>query len=366
MGFPTRVAIILAKALLDRLLSPERTNELVKEFTRAYSEWRKKGSPPEPQDEPSDSESTIRKALEELQETGKLTVKVTERDRTNAQDYLGQVEQKLESLPIELVSDPDRVEAAIDEELPGLKNAFMIRLALPELVGTLGPRYFHFSWKTNQNESVSFRLRDYIGKVIYHQPGVRVNESPFTPRSLEMTAQDIWRHSDREDRHPRTGKLRVNADRFDFWSKTLRDMTDGRQPRKESVDEPRQDQPPEADELPGASNAYIIWLTLPRLIGNLGPRYFHFSWERKPDRSVAFRLRDYIGSVIYHQPGVMVNELPFVPQGLEMTAQDIWRHSDPEDRRPRTGELRRSHTNFNYWLPTLRQMTHERLNRGHP
>ena len=133
MGLPTRVAIILGKALLDRLLSPERTNELVEEFKRAYEDWRRNGSLPEPQGEPDDPEITIRKAHEELRETGELTVSLSKDDLTNATEFLHQVEEKLDRLPIESVSDPAQIQAVIDEELPGSKNTYIIWLGTVEI-----------------------------------------------------------------------------------------------------------------------------------------------------------------------------------------------------------------------------------------
>jgi hypothetical protein len=67
--------------------------------------------------------------------------------------------------------------------------------------------------------------------------------------------------------------------------------------------------------------------------------------------------------VIYHQRGVRVNERPFVSKPLDMTAQEIWLLSDPDDWHPGTGELRVKHSDIAFWSKKLIDMTQQRLNR---
>jgi hypothetical protein len=104
--------------------------------------------------------------------------------------------------------------------IPGERGSYVLWL-LPALVPT--PRFVHFSWGES-SEPMSFKIRDFIDKVMQHHPGGEPRkEGGFNITECPLDRDGVWRSATMWI--PAQQDLLHPVSDFDWWEAMLREMT---------------------------------------------------------------------------------------------------------------------------------------------
>jgi hypothetical protein len=211
MASTNKVVAFLAKAIMEQVGAPDRTNDLaalVTEFRSAPA-----GEPQHPNPD-----------MELIKTVGEVITQEEVRARAEITlcEALPDLREKLE--------DKNQAPEKVAEELLGLVNKKQgVYILWCDIPG--GPCYCHFLWSWNDNKrQTAFRIRDYSrGKLFVGVTAYTEGGKWSVERAREGSALQVWHAAKRRVRC--RGALDFGIEETDKWKKTLEEMTRSLDPR---------------------------------------------------------------------------------------------------------------------------------------
>ncbi len=205
----------VARIALDRITgSSERTDEGI----RILKEWVAQRNTSETKSDIADAKVKVSEKSTIRNIVGKIANKNDQKlDNNQLDDLEFSIMSSISSASVSEGSGNELVDEIVKQLMPGKSRSYIIWLDVDDIVDVCGEgRYFHFSY-----DGESYRLRDYIGGNIFHQPGVRVTDKVMKAIQLNMKAAEIWKLSKWQIRCTKEYGLYVSVSQYDEWLQRL-------------------------------------------------------------------------------------------------------------------------------------------------
>lgn len=221
MRFPMEISIVLAKIALERVMSPERADELVAASQKAVDEikawWNRREQEAA---EGVTAQDAIQAAAQEMSEP------VHDDQLKEATGVVRRIQEQID----EQASEKD-ISEVIESEIRGKRKTWVVWLDDAKVMGANGGRYVHFSYSWDVNRKrYGYRIRDFKTNTILYPPETSESSSEWTHRVLNWTADDVWRATKRRIKtatETGLGKTDLGSvdDNRDCWKAVLNALT---------------------------------------------------------------------------------------------------------------------------------------------
>ncbi len=191
MRFPKRLLTLLAKIALDKIMSPERTEELFQQLQSAVDEIKKWGKDTSPNAKAVPSVQDIEEAVGELSSDDQAR-KLSDDQLKNTVDLTERLVTRFAEKRDDAALDFNSVKAIVESELPGRANTYVLWIDLDGIVPDGAGRFVHFSW-AKDGDRMGYKIRDFISERITYPSDKPPSVKNWTRNPTDLTAEQIWK-----------------------------------------------------------------------------------------------------------------------------------------------------------------------------